>query len=332
MTETVLSGIRATGRLHFGNFIGAVEKFVRFQLPGNTCLYFVADQHTLTTLKDPAELRGNVVEMVMDYLAAGLDPEQSTIYAQSSIPEIAELSLMLSMLQPLGDLETIPTYKDMVRANPNNVSLGLITYPVLMAADILGPKATLVPVGTDQKANVELARELARRFNNRFGATFIMPELMEEMVRVPGLDGAKMGKSDSDNAIDINEPIEQIADRYKRKGITDPKRTKREMPGEPFHECRSVYPLHELITPGEKDTGIIAKACMKAEIGCGECKERLIESIADILGPFQERRRELAERIDEVREILVEGGKRVRPLIAETTSEVREKMGVVLYA
>jgi len=332
MTEVVLSGIRATGRLHFGNFIGAVRNFVLYQVPENTCLYFVADLHTLTTLKDPGEMRGNLIEMVMDWIAAGLDPEQSTIYAQSSVPEIAELSLLLSMLQPLGDLKTIPTYKDLVRANPNNVSLGLITYPVLMAADILGPKATLVPVGTDQKPNVELARELARRFNNRFGQTFAIPELMEEMVRVPGLDGAKMGKSDSGNAIDINDPMEVIAKRYKKRGATDPKRVKQNIPGEPYHECLSVYPVHELITPGEHDTRTIAKACMAAEIGCGECKERLIESIAEILEPFQERRRELAERTDEVREILVEGGKKARPLIAETTAEVREKMGVVLYA
>lgn len=166
MSHTVLSGIRATGRLHFGNFMGAVQHFVEFQKPENRSMYFIADLHTLTTLRDPAELRGNVIEIAKDYLAAGLDPERSIIYAQSSVPEIPELSLMLSMIQPLGELERVPTFKDLLRKNSDNVNLGLISYPVLMAADILGPKATLVPVGEDQRPNVELARNLASRFND----------------------------------------------------------------------------------------------------------------------------------------------------------------------
>ncbi len=175
MSHTILSGIRATGRLHFGNFLGAVQNFVKFQQPGNTCLYFVADWHTLTTLDDAPKLRGNLIEIVKDYIAAGLDPEQSIIYAQSSVPELSELCLYLSMVQPLGELERVPTFKDLVRKNPDNVNLGLITYPVLMAADILGPKATLVPVGEDQVPNVEMARSIARRFNKHFGETFVVP-------------------------------------------------------------------------------------------------------------------------------------------------------------
>ncbi|MBU0722379.1 hypothetical protein KKA93_02905 [Patescibacteria group bacterium] len=149
MSELVLSGIRATGRLHFGNFLGAVQNFVKFQQADNTCLYFIADWHTLTTLDNPEELRGNLIEIVKDYIAAGLDPEQSIIYSQSSVPEISELCLYLSMIQPLGELERVPTFKDLIRKNPDNVNLGLVTYPVLMAADILGPKATLVPVGEE---------------------------------------------------------------------------------------------------------------------------------------------------------------------------------------
>src|SRR3989304_9473401 len=204
MSEIVLSGIRATGKLHFGNFIGAVQNFVKFQQPNNTCLYFIADWHTLTTLRNPEELKGNLIEIVKDYIAAGLDPEQSIIYAQSSIPEISELFLYLSMIQQVGELERIPTFKEKIKKNPDNVNLGLLTYPVLMAADILGPKATLVPVGEDQVPNVELARDLAKRFNNRYGKTFPIPEMMHDMVRIPGLDGEKMGKSDADNSIDIN--------------------------------------------------------------------------------------------------------------------------------
>jgi tryptophanyl-tRNA synthetase len=216
--ETVLSGIRTTRRLHFGNFLGAVQNFVKFQRSENTCLYFIADLHTLTALDDPDELRGNLIEIVKDYIAAGLDPEQSIIYAQSSIPEISELSLYLSMVQPLGELQRVPTFKELVRKNPDNVNLGLVTYPVLMAADILGPQATLVPVGEDQVPNVEMARGIAEKFNKRFGNTFIVPQMMEQMVKVPGLDGAKMGESDSDNAIDINAPVDEIRTRYLKKG------------------------------------------------------------------------------------------------------------------
>ncbi len=328
---TVLSGIRATGRLHFGNFMGAVRHFVTHQQHGNRCMYFIADLHTLTTLRDPEELRGNVIEIVKDYLAAGLNPNDSIIYAQSSIPEISELSLLLSMIQPLGELERIPTFKDLVRKNSDNVTLGLVSYPVLMAADILGPQATLVPVGEDQIPNVELARNMARRFNDRFGTTFAMPETLKEMIKVPGLDGEKMGKSEADNAIDINAPIDVIRKRYLARGITDPQRMRTSDPGDPYNRCRSVYPLHELITPGEADSRTIAKECLAASIGCVECKKRLVDSIAAILEPFQERRAALTKKDDYAREVLHEGGKRARRIIAETVEKVREKMGIIVY-
>src|SRR3989338_7151681 len=198
--QTVLSGIRATGRLHVGNLLGAVQHFVRFQEDScTTGLYFVADLHTLTTLKNPDDMRRALREIVKDYLAAGLDPNKSIIYAQSSIPEIPMLSLLLSMVQPYGDLIRTPTFKELARKNPGNLNFGIVTYPVLMAADILGPRAALVPVGEDQVPNVELARSLARRFNERYGETLVIPEMMGEMVKVPGLDGAKMGKSDGNS-------------------------------------------------------------------------------------------------------------------------------------
>ncbi len=331
METVVLSGIRATGGLHFGNLLGAVQHFVRFQdEPDTTCLYFVADQHTLTTLEDPEELRRNLTEIVKDYLAAGLDPERSMLYAQSSIPEIPELMLYLGMFQPLGALQDIPTFKDLIRKNPNRVTHGLLTYPVLMAADILGPRATLVPVGEDQVPNVELARDLAKRFNNRFGETFPVPEMMKEMVKVPGLDGEKMGKSDADNSIDIHVSMEEIGTRYKTKGVTDINRGRRQDPGNPW-ECKSVYPVHEMITAGETDTRAIATQCRNAEIGCVECKELLVRNISTILLPFQERRRAWAEKDDLVREILHEGGKKARARIAETTAEVRDKIGIRIF-
>ncbi|PJC40783.1 MAG: tryptophan--tRNA ligase [Parcubacteria group bacterium CG_4_9_14_0_2_um_filter_41_8] len=331
MSEVVLSGIRATGGLHFGNFLGAVQNFVKYQDGKNECLYFVADLHTLTTLIDPALLRANLLEMVKDYLAAGLDPEKSTIYVQSSVPEISELCLLLAMLQPVGELLSIPTYKEKIRGDANSVSHGLLTYPVLMAADILGPQSTLVPVGEDQVPNVELARDLARRFNNRYGDTFVVPEMMNNMVRVPGLSGGKMGKSDDTNAIGINMTGEDILRRYRKHGVTDPNRVTASDPGDPYNECRSVYPVHELVTPGEIETREIANACRSAEIGCAECKKRLVDGIMKILGPFQERRCELAEKDDFVREVLHEGGKKARVRIRPTVEAVREKMGIIIY-
>ncbi|MDQ3076880.1 MAG: tryptophan--tRNA ligase [bacterium] len=331
MSHTVLSGIRATGRLHFGNFLGAVQNFVKFQLPGNICLYFIADWHTLTTLDDPEKLRGNLLEIVKDYLAAGLDPEQSIIYAQSSVPELSELCLYLSMIQPLGELERVPTFKDLIRKNPDHVNLGLVTYPVLMAADILGPKATLVPVGEDQVPNVEMAQSIARKFNNHFGETLVVPEMMTQMVKVPGLDGAKMGKSESDSAIDINSPIPEIRMRYLKKGVTDVQRVRISDRGDPYHRCQSVYAVHELVTIGETENREIANACITAQIGCATCKNKLVDSIARILGPFQESRAKLTNQNDYVKEVLHEGGKRARALIKPTVEAVRDRMGVVIY-
>lgn len=334
--ETVLSGIRATGRLHFGNFMGAVTHFVRYQRPGTRSMYFIADLHTLTTLRNPNELRGNVVEIAKDYIAAGLDPVQSIIYAQSSVPEIPELSLLLSMMQPLGELLRIPTFKEKVKTDPDSANLGFVTYPVLMAADILGPQTTLVPVGEDQRPNVELARNLAIRFNQAYDKpgdtpTFTIPEMMIEMIKIPGLDGGKMGKSEADNAIDINASIADIRLRYRRHAQTDIMRVRANDPGDPYNRCRSVYPLHELITEGERDTRVIANACLAGSIRCVDCKERLCDSIAAILEPFQERRAQLVHQDDYVRDVLHDGGKRARAIFAATLKVVRERMGLVIY-
>lgn len=330
--ERVLSGIRATGKLHIGNFLGAVQHFVRYQnKPDTSCLYFIADIHTLTTPYNPDELRGNIVEMALSYIAAGLDPEKSILYAQSSVPEVSQLSLFLSMVQPLGPLEDIPTFKEKLKKFPNNVSLGLITYPVLMAADILGCQATMVPVGEDQVPNIELARDLARKFNARFGDTFTIPKTMTDMVKVLGLDGAKMGKSDADNAIDIDAPVDVIRERYLKKGITDPKRTQMSIPGDPFYGCKSVYHVHTMVTPGEEDDRTIARRCSSATIGCVECKNLLVDNLARILEPYRERRLELASNMSYVRDVLHEGGKKARMIFAETLSIVQDRMGITLY-
>lgn len=331
MSDIVLSGIRATGKLHFGNFLGAVRNFLTFQGNGNLCLYFVADWHTLTSPVEPDEMKRDIIEIVKDYIAAGLDPEQSILYTQSSVPEIAELCLYLSMMQSIGSLRKIPTFKEKVKKQPDNVNLGLFTYPVLMAADILGPRATLVPVGEDQIPNVELARDLARRFNNEFGETFPIPEMMTRMIRVPGLDGEKMGKSDADNAIGIRSSKDEVLQRYMQKGITDTQRVSVSDLGDPYNRCKSVYPVHEIVTENEAETREIANLCMNANIGCRDCKVKLVDSIMNILGPFQEKRTDLDGKDDEIREILHEGGKRARDRIRPTVEQVRDKMGIVIH-
>lgn len=332
MSKTILSGIRATGRLHFGNYLGAVQRFVDFQGPGHQCFYFVADWHTLTTLKDTQQLQTNVIEIVKDYVAAGLDPDKSTIYVQSSVPEIAELCLYLSMIQPLGHLQRTPTFKELARKNPENVNLGTISYPVLMAADILGPKADLVPVGEDQVPNVELAQKLARRFNKTFGNVFVVPKMVEKMVRVPGLDGNKMGKSEASNAIDINSNMDTIAKTYRSRGITDTHRVDSEAPGDPLNRCKSVYPVHELVTQHEKEMRHIAKRCEAGKISCSECKTILVENIATILAPFQEKRADVAPKDEWIKEMLHEGGKRARRVISDTTAMARDAIGVKAYS
>lgn len=337
MSDTVLSGIRATGRLHFGNFVGAVQNFVELQKPGNECLYFVADYHTLTTLKDPESLRPNIIAMVKDYLAAGLDPNQSTIYAQSSIPEVCALSWLLGCLQPHHELMGLPTLRDLIKGDPKNLNHGVTSYPVLMAADILSVGASLVPVGEDQVPNVELARDLAKRFNNRFGddagTQLVIPRMMADMVRIPGLSGGKMGKSEASEAIDINAPMDEIAAKY-RKAVTDPNKQKVGdlYPGNPYEGCQAVYAVHEAITPGEKETRTIANGCLAGTLKCGDCKAQLNQSLSAVLEPFQEARQEWEDRDEEVREILIEGGRKARVKIVATLEMVSEAMGLPRYA
>ncbi len=334
--EVVLSGIRATGSLHLGNYLGAVKHFVEFQKAGNLCLYFVADWHSMTTDHSPERLRKEPVEIVKDYLAAGLDPARSVIYVQSSVPELLELTWYLATLQMMPELTSLPTYVEHLeriaegKEDIRNNNLALFSYPILMAADILGPRATLVPVGKDQTIHVRLAGKLARRFNNEYGEFFPVPRTIEQMIKVPGLDGKKMSKStETDNTIDLHSSRDEILKRYLEKGITDENRKHATDPGDPNHNCKSVYPVHELVTEGEVTSREIATLCENAKIGCVDCKRRLVDGIWKKLGPFQERRAAIKDA--EVVEILHEGGKKAREIVIETVEAVREKMGVCIH-
>lgn len=326
--DIILSGIRATGELHLGNYLGAVRQFVEYEQGDNLCMYFIADWHTLTTCHDPRKVSLNTLAIASDYLAAGLNPERSVIYTQSSVPEIAELALYLSMVQSKNKLENLPTVKDLVRSG-EVMSMGHLYYPVLMAADILGPKATLVPVGSDQIPNVELARDLADKFNKQFGKTFIIPRVGLRTIKVPGLSGDKMGKSAEESSISLQDNLEEIFDKYTRLGITDKGRKTRNDPGNPDN-CASVYPVYKILREKNQDAlQVVEQECRTGTRGCKECKLELSKEINDLITPFRERRIQLAERQKYVEEVLHYGGMKAREIIRSTLEEVREKIGIV---
>ncbi|OGF20413.1 tryptophan--tRNA ligase [Candidatus Falkowbacteria bacterium RBG_13_39_14] len=327
--KIVLSGIRATGKMHLGNYLGAMKNFVELQKSNAyKCLYFIADYHTLTTTPDPEALKSNLPQIALDYLAAGIDPKKSILYAQSNVPEIAELCLLLGMVMPIGELQRCPTFKEKAKKQPDNINHGLFTYPVLMAADILGPRADLVPVGEDQLVHLEITRSIAQRFNSRYGETFILPEaLKEKAIRVPGLDGtAKMGKSDN-NTIDLSDSAETIR---KKLGVavTDPQRQRRSDPGRPS-KCK-LFTLHKFVS-NENLVTEIREGCKIAKIGCVDCKRKLCEGIIALLEPLQHKRSCIAKEPDYIFEILKKGGEKARKIIQATVTEVREIMGLRMF-
>lgn len=323
--KVVVSGIRATGRLHLGNYLGALRNFARLSQDDDYETYFfVADWHTLTTKRDTKDNFLN--DMVLDYLAAGVDPKKSALYLQSSVPQTAELFWYLSCLTPKGDLERVPTFKDKVRLQPKNVNAGLLNYPVLMAADILGPKAELVPVGKDQLPHLEMTAELARRFNYLHGKTFPEPRAMDDRpITVPGLDGTgKMGKSEN-NTINLEDPPDVVMQKL-RTAVTDPARVRRNDPGNP--EVCNIFKLHTLVSSPE-EINTCAEGCRTAAMGCVECKKILAKNINNLLEPFQQRRRELVDKPDVVVEVLRSGNVRAKERISRTVAEVRQKLGII---
>lgn len=330
--QTVLSGIRATGRLHLGNYMGALERFARMSLdPQYTCLFFVADLHTLTTFKEAALIRQHAPEIVLDYLAAGIDPGRSFIYMQSDVPQVTELAWYLTCLTPVGDLQRQPTFKEKATRHADDVNAGLLMYPVLMAADILGPRAHLVPVGADQQAHLELAADLARRFNNLYGNLFPIPDaLRHEMLLISGLSAMderggfpKMGKSYG-NTVSLHDSDETTWEKI-RVAPTDPQRQRRSDPGDPAR-C-AIFALHQQVSP-EEDVAWSHAGCTTAGIGCIDCKRRLADNVNAILADFRERREELAAKPEIVQEVLAAGRHEANRRFNETIAEVRERMGL----
>ena len=324
MKHRVFSGARPTGRQHLGNYLGAIQNYVKLQGEYD-CIYCIVDVHALTSLEDTGRLQKNIYEMVLDWLAAGLDPKKSIIFVQSHVPEVMQLYTLLSMITPLGWLLRVPTFKEKVKLQPHNVNYGLVGYPVLMTADIVLYKAEVVPVGEDQLPHLELAREIARRFNNLFGNTFPEPEAkLTPFPTILGLDGKeKMSKqlgNDIELALSPQETIERVMT-----AVTDPARRYRTDPGHP--EICNIYRLQGYVNSLEVDS--IGDRCRSANIGCVDCKMLLAQKINFILEPLRERRAVLATKPQYITDVLIDGAQRARVIATETLAEVKQKMGLI---
>ncbi|MFL6213990.1 MAG: tryptophan--tRNA ligase [Blastocatellia bacterium] len=321
--KRIVSGMRPTGNLHLGNYEGALKNWIRLQDSGDyDCFFFIADWHALTSdYADTSAIKQNTLDMVSDWLAAGLDPDRSTIFAQSTVPEHAELHLILSAVTPLGWLERVPTYKEQ-RENITEKDIGnyaFLGYPVLQAADIIMYKAEAVPVGRDQAPHVEMTREIVRRFNNFYGAVFPEPATLHTEVPVlPGTDGRKMSKSYG-NAIYLIDSADVVREKA-RQMITDRTRIRRSDPGHP-EDC-DVCQMHRFFVPAEI-AGQFDDDCRNARIGCVDRKRALADSIIARYGAIAERSRELREHPEQVVAILKDGAARARAVAQQTMSEVR---------
>jgi tryptophanyl-tRNA synthetase len=323
--KTILSGMRPTGKLHLGHLVGALENWVSLQGQYNN-YHLIADYHALTTNLDSSGIERNSLDMLIDWLAVGIDPVHSPVFRQSQIKEHTELHLIFSMLITAARLERNPAVKEQVRdLQIENVSYGHLGYPVLQAADILLYKGDLVPVGEDQVPHVEISREIARRFNNQYGTVFPEPEpKLTKFPRLPGLDGAdkKMSKS-SGNTILLSDAPEEIL-RKTKSAVTDPRKVRKNDPGRP--EVCLVYTYHQKFNPGE--AGDIAAGCRSGALGCVECKTRIAGRIAEHLAPVRDKRAELEAAPQRVKEILADGEARGRERARATMREVRTAMNL----
>jgi|ERR1700677_5004730 tryptophanyl-tRNA synthetase len=328
LRKRVLSGMRSTGKLHLGNYVGALDNWVRMQ-DEYECFFMVADWHALTTdYADTSRVKQNTLEVALDWLAAGLDPEKCVIFIQSHVPAHAELHLLFSMITPLGWLERVPTYKEQ-RENIKDKDLGtygFLGYPVLQSADILVYKADVVPVGEDQVAHVELTREIARRFNGFYGEVFPEPKsLLTPAPKLPGTDGRKMSKSYG-NTIMLTDPEPVVRQKLKTM-VTDPARVRRSDPGNP--DVCPVGDLHKIFSSKETIEKV-SIGCRSAGIGCIECKSWAADALVQLLNPMQERRKKFEENPRLAWDILEAGTERARKAAGATMDDVRGAMGMSL--
>jgi len=320
----VFSGARPTGRQHLGNYLGAIRNYVSLQ-EDYECVYCIVDLHALTTLEQTDDLKAYTREMVLDWLAAGIDPALGTIvFVQSHVPMVTELHWILSTITSLGKLTDLPTFKEKVRQQPHNVNYALPGYAVLMAADIALYKTDVVPVGVDQESHLEFTREIVRTFNHRFKPVLVEPQMkLTEYPKILGIDGVnKMSKS-LDNHIELAAAPEETQQRVMMM-VTDPQRTHRNIPGRPG-VC-NVYSLHQVFSPGEVDQ--IYKDCTTAGIGCVDCKKILARSLNAHLEPFRDRRAGLAAQPNLVDDVLEDGARKATAIAAQVLAEVKDAVGL----
>ncbi|MFP3897455.1 MAG: tryptophan--tRNA ligase [Anaerolineales bacterium] len=328
--KRILTGDRPTGKLHLGHYVGSLSNRVRLQ-DEYECFFIIADLHTLTTKPEKENIEGlaqNVRDVVLDYLAAGIDPEKSTIYLQSAIPEVYQMNLFFEMLVTLPRVQRLPSIKDMAQAanlNEDALPFGLLGYPILQAADILMPRAHLVPVGRDNEAHVEITREIARRFNHMYGEVFPLPEVMVGNVpALVGTDGqAKMSKS-LGNAIFLSDETETVQQKI-RGMYTDPNRVRADIPGKV--EGNPVFIYHDAFNPNEEEVQDLKDRYRKGQVGDVEVKDKLAAAINDFLDPIRERRAYYASREGLVEQVIYEGTMRARQEAQETVRMMREAMG-----
>jgi len=323
--ERVFSGARPTGRQHLGNYLGAIQNYVALQ-EDYECLYCIVDLHALTTMDTTENLRENTYEMALDWLAAGIDPERTILFIQSHVPELANLHTILSMITPMGKLTDLPTFKEKVRDQPDNVNYGLLGYPVLMAADILLYKAKYVPVGVDQAPHIEFARELVRSFNYRYNTNVLIePEMkVTETPKVLGIDGQRKMSKSLNNHIEIAATEEETLQRVMQM-VTDPARQRRNDPGNP--DVCNIFSLHKAFSSPE-EVKMVDIECRRAGIGCVEDKQLFARNLNAALAPFRQRRAELSRDPNYVFDVLNDGSRRARVIAQQTMEEVRAAVGL----
>lgn len=321
----VFSGARPTGRQHLGNYLGAMRNYVALQADYD-CVYAIVDVHALTTMETTEDLRQNTYDMALDWLAVGIIPEESIIFVQSHVPQVMELHTYLSMVTPIGKLTDLPTFKEKVRENPNNVNYGLVGYPVLMAADILLYQTDFVPVGIDQAPHLEFAREVVRSFNYRYGKPVLKEPQMKatSVPKVLGIDGVQKMSKSLNNHIELAATPEETTKRVMQM-VTDPARVRRTDPGNP--DVCNVFSLHKVFSP-QTDVDMVNVECRRAGIGCVDCKKLLAKNLNEHLAPFRARRAALDENPNHIWEVLDEGAKRATVIADETMTAVRGAIGL----
>ena len=321
----VFSGARPTGRQHLGNYLGAIQNYIALQ-DEYDCVYCIVDIHALTTVETTQDLRQNTYEMALDWLAAGMRPEETIIFIQSQVPEVTELHTYLSMVTPLGKLTDLPTFKEKIRQQPNNVNYGLVGYPVLMTADIVLYKSNAVPVGVDQAPHLEFARETVRSFNYRYNTNVLIePEMKAtEVPKVLGIDGQQKMSKSLDNHIELAATPEATTERVMQM-VTDPQRVRRSDPGDP--DVCNVFSMHKVFSSPE-EVAMVDVECRRAGIGCVQCKQLFARNLNANLEPFRARRADLSRDPDYAWDVLRDGKQRATTIARQTMREVREAIGL----